>query len=386
MRKIAVIGGGAAGIASAIVAARKGASVTIFEKADRIAKKILVTGNGRCNLTNANISPEFYNRPEYVRSIYEHIDKNKVVEFLESVGLFLKTDNDGRVYPVTEQASTVVNCLLNELNRLNVKVVTGRTITLNKDVTNIDGEKFDKIILAVGNVASTDVRYVNPLDSLNIKASACAPSLVPLKTDKIFLKGMNGIRVSARLKLIDNKKDIYTEDGEVLFRDYGLSGIVVFNASHYYSMCGNKDEVYISLDLFKDLSHEELSDKLVKRVECMPDTVQFFCGLINKNLAQNISTYLNLGAKIKESDIGAIVNVLKNMRFKVLSTCAMSMAQVVCGGLDVNEFPNLNSIKYPFLYAVGEALDVSGMCGGYNLHWAWASGIFAGEQASDDTH
>lgn len=385
MSKIAVIGGGAAGITSAIIAARKGADVTVFEKADRIAKKILVTGNGRCNLTNINIKPEFYNNPEYVKGMFSHVNAKDVNEFLESVGLFLKADKDGRVYPVTEQASTVVNCFLNELNRLNVRIITGREIRLNKDVNVIDGEKFDKVILSVGNVASTDARYINPLESLGVKATQCAPSLVPLKTDKTFLKGMNGIKVSARLKLFANNKEVYKEDGEVLFRDYGLSGIAVFNASHYYNLNKNSN-AYISLDLFKDYTVEELTSTLIKRLERTPDTAEFFCGLINKNSAQNVRAHLKLGAAIKPSDVKNIVNILKDMRFNIISTCAMNTAQVVCGGLDVNEFPNLKSKRYTSLYAVGEALDVNGICGGYNLHWAWASGIYAGAQAADDTY
>ena len=385
MRNIAVIGGGAAGIASAIVAARKGANVTIFEKADRIAKKILVTGNGRCNLTNADINPEFYNNPEYVKRIYERVEAKDVNGFLESVGLLLKADRDGRVYPVTEQASTVVNCFLNELKRLNVRIVTGREIKLNKNVNVINGETFDNVILSVGNVASTDAKYVNPLESLNVKATEVYPSLVPLKTDKTFLKGMNGIRVSARLKLFADSKEVYAEDGEILFRDYGLSGIAVFNASHYFNLNKNS-KTYVSLDLFKDLTSEDLAAALIKRSERTPDTEQFFCGLVNKNSAQNISAYLKLGSLIEPSDVKNIVNVLKDMRFNIISTCAMNMAQVVCGGLKTDEFPNLKSKKYPSLYAAGEALDVNGLCGGYNLHWAWASGIYAGAQAVDDTY
>lgn len=388
MKKVAVIGGGAAGLTAAISAARNGVAVTVFEKADRIGKKILVTGNGRCNLGNADIRPEFYNNHKFVSDVFKYVDATAVNAFFASIGVWTKADGEGRLYPVTEQASTVINCFLSELNRLKIKVITNCAIALDSDYRVINGERFDSVVLTVGNIAGSDGKYINPLSALGYVAVEPMPSLVPLVTDKTYLRGMNGIRVSGKLTLLKGSETVACEQGEILFREYGLSGIAVFNMSAVIARATRKRKgnFVLSLDLYPDMDESELSARLVARLDKFDDTQEFLCGIVNKNLGANLASALCLGKTVVQSDISAVARLLKGIRFSVIGARSAAQAQVMCGGLDMSQFDLLQSIKDKDLYVAGEVLDIDGLCGGYNLFWAWASGILAGTKASDDTY
>lgn len=359
--EIAIIGAGAGGIVAAITAARKGGDVTIYEKSDRIGRKILASGNGRCNLSNTNMSGKFYNAPEYVDGIYKLVPLSKVLEFFKSIGLLTYCDEEGRIYPVTNQASTVLDCLRNELARLNVKIITNAHIKLDADSSLFN--EYDKVIWATGGNAG----------------GSAIPSLVPLVTDKKWLKAMNGVRVDARLTF-----NGATEQGEVLFRDYGISGIAVFNISAMMARQAAETGKYggvIKMELLPGMDKAELIKNLTDKLKNITDKPDhFFTGMLNKNLSAIISNELGLSRRrITAQDIESIAELMKNIHINVYKPKGFAEAQVVSGGISLDEVDNVRSKLNDKLLIIGEALNVDGLCGGYNLHFAWATGILAGK-------
>lgn len=399
---IAVIGGGASGMAAAITAAGTGASVTLIEAQPRVGRKLLSTGNGRCNLTNSGISSAHYRSDQLERAfgIMDRISFSGVMDFLSSLGLECFEEREGRIYPRSEQATSVLDMLRAELERLGVRIISDSRVTAIKK----SGDGFilaagdqnisaRRVILACGSAAAPQLGGcsdgISLAGKLGHKASAFAPALVGLKVDCPHLKALKGVRWRCRLTLLHNDKPVHSENGEIQFNEDNLSGIVTMQMSSRAARSGGK--TVLSADLLPEYDLGQLTERITtlsRKLGHLP-LESFLSGLLNKRLAvcllkqAGITGLSRPAAQLKARDIGNLAEVIKDWRFPVSGNCGWKAAQVAAGGLPLGQFDDdLQSKLVPGLYACGEVLDCDGDCGGFNLHWAWCSGITAGRAAS----
>lgn len=373
---VAVIGGGAGGLCAAIAAGRAGANVVILEQANRVGKKLLKTGNGRCNLSNTHVSPEHYNRPDFVAPALSAMPCGALLSFFGSLGLWTVTDEEGRVYPRSDTAASVLDVLRLGCEALGVEERCSVEITgiapqgHGFALTARTGEKLfaDRVIVATGGGTAL-------LRPLGHKMVPFSPILCPLKTDTESIRGLTGLRCACRAELIRRGKRVYAEDGEILFRDFGVSGILALNLSRH-ALGGDT----LSLDLLPELSPDALTEKLSAQKALRRNGADLFTGIFHRRLGEAIAR------RAKSDDPAELARIIKDYRLSILGPGDTQHAQVTRGGADVSEFDSetLESRRVPGLYAVGEALDIDGACGGYNLHWAFASGLRAGRSAAND--
>ena len=363
---IAIVGGGASGIFCAIALKNiiKDANVTIFEGQNKIGKKLLQTGNGKCNLLNRYLDSSKYNSSD-ISELINKYSCEYMMKLFNDMGLMLREDEEGRIYPYSEKATTVLDVFLNQLNKLNVEVITDTFITrIEKNngfklYSNNKVYNSDIVVVCTGGVASIHYKYnaYDVLERLGHSITKINPSLCALKV-KENTKSLSGLKVKCTASIIVDGKKVASTKGEVLFKDNGLSGIAIFILSQYYQ----KDKkCYISLDLFEELEKEELNDKLNKG-DLSNNLIGYFPKMIN----------LDLINKSKNSSIGEII---KNYKFEIIDTYGFENAQVTKGGVKLDEvsLSTFESKKCENLYLAGEVLDVDGTCGGYNLYFAFAS-------------
>ena len=398
MKRILVLGGGASGIAAAIAAketAWDSADVVLVEQFPRVGKKLLATGNGRCNLDNENIAPEKYftaNPGQLVRMLEAMGDP---LAWFSSHGLVTRTDEAGRVYPYSQQASDVLNLLLLHMEKLGVRVKTeskvksvtkkGATYTvLLEGGTKLFG---NAVILALGGKAGpqfgTEGFALSLAEELGMKTEESYPCLVPLATKKQEIAGLSGIRVKAKATLWDGSEMIATEDGEIQFTAYGISGIATMQLSGYLPGAYRPE---ISLDLFPQMNQEELISLLNKRLDILGEVTseQYLTGLVNSRVGQAVWKAAGCPEETVHPEVlPAFAKTLKNWRFTNLRPTDYQAAQTTGGGVCLSAVaPETFEVRgMPGLYLVGESLDAAGMCGGFNLHWAFGSGIAAGRAA-----
>lgn len=395
--RIAVIGGGASGLIAAIAAAEDSDNqITVYESGDRVGRKILATGNGRCNMTNINADVENYHgkNPKFILGAKNKFWVNETLEFFSDLGIEVNVEEDGKVYPYSNQASAVLDVLRFKIDELdNIKIINSfevKSVSKTKECFNIvsyDGrkEKADKIIVATGgkaapNLGSKGVGY-EILKSFGHKITSLSPSLVQIKTETDVVKKLKGIKLDAEVTLGDN-----SEFGEVLFTEYGLSGPAVFSLS---SRLG--DNKVISLDIMSKYSYEQLYERILQRIALRPKITleNFFVGMFNKRVGQALMKSVGIeplsryALTLNEKEISRICSAIKKWDFKVTGTMSWNNAQVTKGGAVTGEFnPNtMESKLVNGLFASGEVLDIDGDCGGYNLQWAWSSGYLAGVNA-----
>lgn len=382
---VAVIGGGASGIVAAIFAARCGKKVCILEKNPRIGKKILATGNGRCNFTNINAKDTDYNS-DFVGSSLERFSPKSVIAFFEELGLLSKEEAEGRVYPLSGQATAVLDVLRLELSRLSVKEMVDfdvQKIEKTKDGFEIfsrnEKVKAEKVIVATGGKASpktgSDGMGYELLKALGHHTTKLVPSLVQLKCEK----SVGGVRAYGRVTTQSGKSDV----GEIQFNNYGISGIPVFGIAKYV-----KKGEPVFLDLLPDYKEDEVVKILKNKPKQTMET--YLIGILNKALAHfllkecGISPLSKMSDTLKNDEIIKIAKKIKCWRFDVTGTMPWDNAQVTAGGIELSEVnpETMESKLIKNLYITGEVLDIDGPCGGYNLQWAWASGMVAGSEAS----
>ena len=384
---IAIIGGGASGIFAAINAAKAGAKVTILEKNSRIGKKILSTGNGRCNFTNVNAKAENYNSA-FVCYALERFTPHNIISFFEQIGLLSRVESEGRVYPLSGQATAVLDVLRMELSRLGVQILTEFDVTkIRKSYTGFEiysqNQKIEakKVIVATGGKAApksgSDGAGYELLKSLGHSTTRLVPSLVQLKTEK----SVGGVRAYGRVTTASGKTDI----GEIQFNNYGISGIPVFGIAKWV-----KKGEPVFLDLMPDYTEEQVVKILGKRPKQTMET--YLIGVLNKALGQmllkecGISPLSRMSDTLSQDKILKIARTIKFWRFDVTGTMPWDNAQVTAGGIEISEVDEktMESKLVPGLYITGELLDIDGPCGGYNLQWAWSSGALAGSEAACD--
>lgn len=404
-RDILIIGGGASGLAAALGAAKEapGARITLLEGLDRLGKKILSTGNGRCNLTNRQMNPGHYHssQPELLSGFLRQMPTERVLRFFSELGLCCATEEMGRVYPYARQASAVLDTLLLALEHTDVEVLCSTKVRQVErqdngfHVLTQDGRQFcsKALILAAGGRAApkqgTDGTGFALSKQLGHRYATPFPCLVALKCSDEVVKGLKGIRAQGKVTLLRDGATLGTDQGEIQFTDYGLSGIPVFQLS----CLPGRDftGVELSVDLLPKWTRQELVHYLSTQSVRYPQEPldRFLPGLVHPKLLRAVmeaaglsplsrpASSLSTGQKIKLAD------TMKDWRFHVTGPLSWDHAQVTGGGVLLEEIgPDFASLLCPGLFPCGEVLDVVGDCGGYNLHWAWCSGLSAGKTAA----
>lgn len=377
---VIIIGGGASGSFCALFAS-KNQKITIIDNQNKIAKKILVTGNGRCNLTNKTISYENYN--QNIQPYLNKFNANQTLDFFKSIGLETYFDEQGRVYPLSNSAKSVQEVLQNQIEKRNidVKLETEVTnITKNEDNFILETTKgifsCKKLVVATGGNS-----MLKTLKNLNINYKTFSPSLVSLKTKiskNLANVKLSNVKVTATNTFGQSKSDF----GEVLFKESGLSGICIFNLSTIYSRVRNFKGL-ISIDLLPNLSYEEVYNLLFQRRQLKININRFFDGLFVREIAYEILNRIKIDENrssmaLSSNELHYFTKQIKNLQFDVVD-CYQNN-QVFSGGVNLEDLTlNLESKKNKNLFFCGEICDVDGICGGYNLQWAWTSGKIVGE-------
>ena len=394
MRKIAIIGGGAAGLCcaceTAYLAKQSGKAVrlTIFETNERVGKKLLATGNGRCNLSNLGASPADYNNNArtFVAPAFAFCPPQATLDFFARLGLYTHADAEGRVYPLSNQAAGVLDALRLEAARLGVKMQTSRTVqTIRRRATDflVDNTAFDFVVLCCGGKAA--VKQYNAfslLESLGIAVEADAPALVKLTTSSPVPKQLKGLRAAASLRLILNGNEAAETRGELQFSDGTLSGICAMDLSplvnRFFAAGGG--EAVVLADFVPSMEETALVNVL-HRLCIERDTLEnLLSGLMPKQLSLAVLRKANLApnresAALSEDELAALAAICKRFPFAITGTKGYADAQVMLGGASLAAFDpeTLEAKAVPGLFCCGELLDVDGRCGGYNLQWAFAS-------------
>lgn len=397
--KIGIIGGGASGLACAVSAARKArelnknVSVYILESKDKVGRKLLATGNGRCNMLNSDSNPFYFSEKGFHKFAVEKYDYKSNLEFFASMGLYTRCDEEGRVYPLSNQAASVLDCLRNECEHLGVTIHTECIVTdIKKTVRGFlvnNKEKFDVIVLACGGKALVkNFNGYEILKNLGHKTTKIYPSLSKLNTlDTSDVKQLQGIRHKATLSLLADGKNIAEEKGELLFAKYGISGIAVMQLSAFITRMSDA-KYTVEADFIPDMSFKNVRDCLYRIINHNPDLKceSLLEGFMPKKLGEVIIKSVGVKTDSKCSllsgdDINSIVAKAKKYSFRIDSVRGFEDAQVTAGGADTQYFDSctMESKLAPGLYCIGEMLDVDGLCGGYNLMWAWSSGRLCGE-------
>ena len=371
MKDIAIVGGGASGIACAIKLKQllgDKINVTILEKYSRIGKKILMTGNGKCNITNTNIDAKYYNSNP--NEVLNKFDYSQCQKFFSDLGLMLRVDEAGRVYPYSEKATTVVDVLLNTLDELGVNIITDyevgdikardRFLVYSNDY---QVNNYDYLVMATGGKASFSGEYLGYklLKRLGHHITDLKPGLVALKT-KENLRSLAGIRVKGVARIIISGEDIASTEGEILFKNEGLSGIAIFELSRFY-----QPGAVISINLVPGISMKELNQYFKDGISIE----RVLSGILPKMV------YLDIMNRCEDLTKENIIMKLCNYDFNIIDTYGYENAQITVGGVDtkfLNPF-TCESLVVKDMYIVGELADIDGNSGGYNLHYAWGSGI-----------
>ena len=368
--KTLVIGGGMAGLTYAIVALKNGIDVTIAERNSRVGKKIAMTGNGKCNIGNANVSCNCFNDSAVVKQILQQIDVCEYAQFLNSCGIFTYTDDMGRMYPLSDSASNVVDCLRHQFAKHGGKLLSDtnvQNVTIKGNKYLLDGISYDKVVLACGSGSQCQMPNLPLVDKSWLTPTA--PSLVPVRVSQ--MDGvLNGIRAKATVTLLADGQNIGCESGEVLFKDYGLSGICIFNLSALIArnnVKGKKHNYTFSIDLVPTMSITQLAEILCAR-EASGEKDKLFYGILHNKLAESI-------AKRGKSAYQQ-AQIAKNFTFSLEKLLDYTMSQVTAGGID-EKYLNLQNLTLPNgAIALGEMLNVDGICGGNNLYFASASALY----------
>ncbi len=376
--EVVIIGAGASGCMCALQAKSK--SVAVLDAGKGLAKKIMVTGNGRCNLTNKHMNSSYFN--QNIDSFLQKFDQEQTLKFFESLGLVCFSDEEGRVYPISNSAKSVVDVINNALKS---KVDS----YLEHVVTNIEhngttfkvttkGEVFEckKLVIASGGNSLHE-----NIEGLGVKSKKNCPSLVALKTQST--KELDGVKVSnVKVTARTSKGTKQSEYGEVLFKDCGLSGIVVFNLSALFAR-EQKFEGCVDIDLLPNLSEKQVVDLLNSRCVRSMNADKLFVGMFANAVANQIFMQSKVNTNrstcdLDNLDFAKLAKAIKCLHFEVCGRYENN--QVFSGGVDLGELDQkLMSKKIKNLYFCGEVCDVDGVCGGYNLQWAWTSGKIVGD-------
>ena len=403
-RHVIIVGAGASGMIASITAARNGAKVTLIEQKDRVGKKILSTGNGRCNLTNASMDSSFFRGDDIsiVSSVLEQFSYEDTLHFFAELGVITK-DRQGYIYPISDQASTILDVLRMELSLLSVEVFLDETvsnITKTKHgflvKTNQKTIQGDAVILATGGKAApvlgSDGSGYSLAKQLGHHLSPVVPALVQLRGKGNYFKQVSGVRVNAKVSLFIEDVFCDADTGEVQLTDYGISGIPAFQISRYAAKAlYEKKRVQVEVDFLPTMSDVEFETFTKDRMKLhrQKSADDFFVGMFHKKLIAMFlkQSQIPAGKQIsglRKEQIEALLHLCKHFLVEIESTNSFEQAQICAGGVKTSELNphTMESLCVEDLYLVGELLDVDGICGGYNLQWAWSTGYIAGLHAA----
>lgn len=400
---IGVIGGGASGLAAAIAAAENpNVQVHLFERQARVGKKLLATGNGRCNLTNSHADVSGYHGedPAFCTFALSAFSVEDTLAWFRRLGLFTVTEGNGRVYPYSDQANSVVDVLRFALEQLNITLHTAfevKKVRHDGGMFTVQGESesviCDRLIIACGGLAGTklggSMSGYKLLAQMGHKSTRLRPALVQLKSGWGGIAGLKGVRANCHIAIVRDGKVFSESTGEIQFTDYGISGPVVFEISR--DACCGAGSWCAEIDFLPHCSEEALFAELSRRKQTELSTDELLTGILHNRLGR----VLTRAAGIKEQKpVSALSNdalknvskVAKAFELELTEPMGMDCAQVTAGGVRTADFDpqTMESRLIPGLYACGEVLDIDGDCGGYNLQWAWSSGHLAGCSAGKD--
>ncbi len=397
--RVGIIGGGAAGMTAAITAAQSGHEVTVIEHGSRVGKKLLMTGNGRCNLTNVNQESWHYHgsNPAFAEGIFKQCSYTDTLAFFTRLGIYTKNKN-GCLYPYSEQASAVLEVLRMALKRFQVSVLTDchvrriRKSALFQVETDQGGYEFDRVILAAGSKAApqtgSDGSGYKLAEELGHHIVKPLPALVQLRSAEPYFKQLAGIRAEAKLTIVCDDKKYGVEKGELQLTGYGLSGIPTFQLSHIAARALDQGQkVDICIDWMPDMETEDgVFAYLKSRIQNCPDkkAEELLIGVLHKNLCLLLIKLSGVKADrtadtLTDAELNKLARLIKQLRVPVSSANSFQDAQICSGGVDTSQLKEtLESGLVEGLYFAGEMIDIHGDCGGYNLQWAWSSGMMAG--------
>ncbi len=393
---VCVIGGGASGMIAALTASEQPENeVILIERQARLGRKLLATGNGRCNLSNVNVGPPHYHGQsvDFCRYALEYFGVEQTLAYFRSLGLLTVQEENGKIYPASDSANSVADVLRLHLEqRNNIRILAGFEVSELKK----KGKQFhiqageekllcDRVILCAGGVAGgklggTDAGY-RLLASFGHSRSKLYPALVQVKTDPTFVRSLKGVRCESTVRFGGEERR-----GELQFTDYGLSGPVIFEISRAVSTSGGKGTVQI--DLLPGTNEAKLKMMLADRVNSLPQlpAEHLLVGILHNRLGRTVLRACGYAFEqscgiLKSSDLKRIADKIKHLQLELQGVMGMDAAQVTAGGILTSEFDpkTMESRLCPGLYAAGEVLDIDGDCGGYNLQWAWSSGRLAGQ-------
>lgn len=394
---VCVIGGGAAGMLAALTAAENGHRVLLLERQSRIGRKLLATGNGRCNLSNYHVSPAHYHGGAgFCDFALSQFDVGETLQYFASLGLLTVSEASGRIYPMSNMAGSVLDVLRYALECPEIDLQTSQTVTAVRKMpegfsvkTETDTFSARRLILAAGGAAGSKVGGgmdgYRLAKSLGHHRTALYPSLVQLKTDPTYPRALKGVKAQCGISICRGSQVLARNSGEVLFTEYGVSGPAIFDLSRSVSAGGS--DLTCLLNFFPDWEEAEVLHWLSQRQAAMAahEASTLLTGSCHTRLGQMICKSAGFtnqrAAGLTRDDLRRIARQATHFALPITGTCGFDQAQVTAGGLDTSEFDprTLQSRLVPGLYACGELLDIDGDCGGYNLQWAWSSGRLAGK-------
>ncbi len=393
--RVAIVGGGAAGLMSAVEFVYgkdyfSGDDIVIVERNDRVGKKLITTGNGQGNLMNEKFSSEnYYGQPEFINEFCKKALEIDLESYLYGIGIPLVTAKDGKKYPLSKQASSVLDIIRFILSEKGVQIITdSKVLNVKKqgDVFELKTENnllfAENVVIATGGKCAkqfgTDGTSYALLESFGHTLTKTYPSLVQLKCDLSKIRGLKGLKENARITAIINGREIKSAVGDVLFTEYGISGNAVFQISGHLT---GEDKGQVKIEFLPDLTISEVEKLLTDREKhvCFSGENKLV-GIINKRIGQSI-----IKSTRSQSAID-VAKALKDFRLNVTGDLGFNYAQVTKGGIKTDKFnpDTMESQLVKGLYAVGEVLDIDGDCGGYNLTFAFVSGIVAAKSIKNN--
>ena len=398
---IGIIGGGASGMAAALTAARNpDARILLFERQARVGRKLQATGNGRCNLTNLHADGNSYHgdEPSFASHALEAMPVEKTLHWFRELGLYTVAETSGRVYPYSDQANSVVDVLRFGLDKPNIQLITGCEISRIRragggfSVENgQDSFLCDKLIVACGGLAGTklggSMAGYKLLRSMGHHVTRLRPALVQIKSGWNGCQALKGVRANCHAAIFHGPVLHSESTGELQFTEYGLSGPVIFEISRDVCLDG---EWCCRLDFLPDMAEDTLMEMLKRRRSTGLSAEELLTGILHNRLGRVLTSAAGIRGQrnisdLTDGELADVCRVIKGLEIPLTQTLGMDAAQVTAGGIVTSEFDSrtLESRLVPGLYACGEVLDIDGDCGGYNLQWAWSSGILAGSSAGE---
>ena len=398
---VGIIGAGASGMAAALTASENAnVQVVLMERQARVGRKLLATGNGRCNLTNMRPRDYHGTHPEFALPALQAFDANKTRIWFRCKGLYTVSEPSGRVYPYSDQANSVVDILRLSLQRENIKLLTGFEVTKMKRTESgfvvSNGEETvtcNRLIVACGGLAGTklggSMSGYKLLAKLGHRSTKLRPALVQVKTSWPGVSALKGVRANCRAAIYHNGKRQRHSVGEVQFTEFGLSGPVIYEISR--DACQGAGEWECTLDFLPELPAGQLRAMLSRRRATSLTAEELCTGILHNRLGRVLMKEADIRSNtpissLTDNQLEDIISLTKGFTVSLTEPLGMDAAQVTAGGIVTHEFDpqTMESKLVPGLYACGEVLDVDGDCGGYNLQWAWSSGRLAGVSAGKE--